>query len=196
MKRLGLVVIVLALGLALASCSNTKGAATAAIQSAQTAYAAIKDNAEKIAPDQAKTIEDAIASAQTMLANGDAKGALAAAQAIPDQVKQLADALPAKTQELQTTWQSLSAGLPDVMKTIQSRVDVLSKSAHLPAGLDKAAFDTVKSGVASATQMWTDAQAAFQSGNLADAVSKAQSVKQAAASALTALKMPVPAAMK
>ena len=195
MKRLALVVMVLAVGLSLASCSNDKASATSAIAAAQTAYAAIKDNAEKIVPDQAKSIEDAIAAAQAMLDKGDAKGALAAAQAIPAQVKALADALPAKTQELTNTWQSL-APLGDVMKAVQSRVDILSKSAHLPAGIDKAAFDTVKSGMASAQQAWTDAQSAATAGNLAEAVTKGESVKSACAAAMTALKMPVPPAMR
>jgi uncharacterized protein YoxC len=187
--------VVLAVGLSLASCSNEKGSASAAIASAQSAYAAIKDNAEKIAPEQAKSIEDAIAAAQASLDKGDAKGALAAAQSVTAQVKQLADALPAKTQELTNQWQAL-APLPDVMKAVQSRVDILSKSAHLPGGMDKAALESVKSGIAGAQKTWEAASSAFSSGNLAEAVSKGMDAKHAAASALTTLKMPVPPAMQ
>ena len=44
--------------------------------------------------------------------------------------------------------------------------------------------------------MWTEAQSAQQSGNLAEAVLKATGVKDILVKALTALKMPVPPALQ
>jgi hypothetical protein len=186
--------LTLTLGLALASCANDKGAATTALATAQTAYAAVKDNAMKILPDQAKAIEDSLTAAKAALDGGDAKAALATAQAIPAQVKQLSDALPAKEAELKTTWESMSAGLPAMMAEVQKHADAITKSGHMPAGMDKAAFETLKTGITSASQTWTDAQAAFQSGNLADAVSKSELVQQALTAAMGALKIKMPAA--
>lgn len=196
MKRFVVLTVALALGLSLAACSNEKGAATTAITAAEAAFAAVRDNGMKIMPTETKAVEDAIAAAKSTLSGGDAKAALAAANAIPAQITALSDAIPAKTTELTSAWNALSAGLPGVMETIQSRVAMLAKSAKLPSGMDKAAFEAVQSGVSAAGQSWTEAQSAFQAGNLADAVSKADAVKQACASALTALKMPVPAALQ
>ncbi len=72
---------------------------------------------------------------------------------------------------------------------LKSRVDILSKSKKLPANIDKAEFDGVKVGLPEVTQMWNDAQKAFSGGNLADAVSKAKTVKDKAVEMMTTLGM-------
>jgi hypothetical protein len=74
--------------------------------------------------------------------------------------------------------------------------DVLSQSKKLPANLDKAKFDGVKAGLPEVTQMWNDAQKAFSSGSLADAVSKAKTIKEKAVEMMTTLGMQVPAGAK
>jgi len=88
----------------------------------------------------------------------------------------------------------MSGGLPKMVEAIKSRVDILSKSKKLPAGMDQAKFDGAKSGLTEVTQMWGDAQKAFQGGNLADAVSKANTIKDKAAQIMDALGMKAPAA--
>ena len=196
MKRFAWVPVALALGLSLVSCANEKGAATSAITTAETAFAAVQPAAMKVMPTETQAITDAIAAAKTTLGGGDAKAALAAANALPDQIKQLGDAIPAKTEALTASFNAMSAGLPAVMETIQSRVGMLAKSSKLPAGLDKAGFESLQSGLATANQTWTDAQTAFTNGNLADAVNMANSVKQSCVGALTALKMPLPTALQ
>ena len=196
MKRFALMTLALALGLSLASCANDKGAATRSIAAAEAAFAAVSPTSMKVMPAETQAVADAIAAAKTTLAGGDAKAALAAANALPDQIKQLGDAMPAKTEALTASFNGLSAALPPVMETIQSRVAALAKSKKLPSGLDKAGFETVQTGMAAATQSWADAQTAFKDGNLADAVTMAEGVKQSCVSALTALKMPVPTTLQ
>jgi hypothetical protein len=196
MKMLVRLMLVMALGLSLVSCANEKGAATAAIKAATDSWVAVKDNAMKIMPTEAKAIDDAIAAAQGMLDGGDAKAAVAAAKAIPDQIKALSDGLAAKETELKAAWEAYNSGMPAVVASIQERVDILGKSKKLPADLDQAAYDGAKATLADATTMWNDAQTAFQSGNLADAVGKAESVKKSAVDVMTALKMEVPAGMQ
>lgn len=188
-------VLLLAVALAVTSCGAEKGAATAALKVADDAFAAVKDNAAKILPDDTKGIEDAITAAKASLEKGDAKGALTAAQALPGKIQELTTAVEAKKTELSASWQNLSAGLPGVVETIQGRMDMLSKSKGLPAGIDQSALDGAKSTFESAKQMWGEAQAAQQQGDWAGAVSKAQGVKSAVVQVLTALKMPVPPAL-
>ena len=53
-----------------------------------------------------------------------------------------------------------------------------------------------KAGLASLNQKWTEASAAFQSGNMTDAIAKGQAAKAKAVEAMTALNMPVPEAAK
>jgi hypothetical protein len=189
-------ILLAVLAATLAACGSEKGAARSAIEAAETAWAAAKDSVTRILPADAKTVEDAIAAARAGLEQGDAKAALAATKDLPAKIQELTAGLAAKEAELRGVWESLSAGLPGVMSTVQKRVDILAKSKHLPAGLDQAGFDQVKSSLANATQMWTEAKSAQQSGNLGEAVTKAVGVKDLMVKALTALKMPVPSALQ
>lgn len=195
MKRVIGLMLVLVVGAVLASCSSEKGAATSAIQAAETAWAAAKDNIAKILPDDAKSMDDAIAAAKASLAGGDAKAALAAAKDLPTKIQALTAELPAKEAELRGVWDSLNAGLPGIVASVQKQVDTIAKSKKFPQGLDAAGFDGVKSSLAEANQMWTEAQSAQTNGNLGEAVAKATGVKDLMVKALTALKMPVPAAL-
>ncbi len=194
-KRILAVVLMIFAGAWLASCSTEKGAATAAIKTAETAWAAAKNHVTKILPDDAKSMDAAIAAAKASLDGDDARAALAAAKDLPAKIQALSDGLAAKETELRGTWDTLNAGLPGIVASVQQRVDALSKSKKLPAGLDAATFDGVKTSLAEATQMWTQAQSDQSSGNLGEAVIKANGVKDLLVKALTALKMPVPAAL-
>jgi hypothetical protein len=196
MKRILSAILLVTLALTLVSCATEKGAATAAIKAAETAWTAAKDNVMKVLPADAKTVEDAIAAAKTSLEQGDAKAALAAVKDIPTRIQELTTSLGAKETELKGVWETLSANLPGVVSTVQKRVDVLSKSRSLPAGLDKAAFDQVKTDLGTATSTWVEAEAAQKSGNIGEAVAKAIDVKGLVVKALTALKMPVPPALQ
>jgi hypothetical protein len=51
-----------------AACSNQKAPAEAALKSAQDAYSAVRTDAEKYVPEQARAIQDGLASAQAALA--------------------------------------------------------------------------------------------------------------------------------
>lgn len=196
MKRIVGLILVVVLGAALAACGSDKGAATVAIQAAETAWAAAKDNVAKIVPADAKSMDDAIAAAKASLESGDAKVALAAAKDLPAKIAELTAGLAAKETELRAVWETLNTGLPGIVASVQKRVDALSKSRSLPAGLDQVTFDEVKTSLGQANQMWTEAQSAQLNGNIGEAVAKATGVKDLMVKALTALKMPVPAALQ
>src|SRR5262247_3257100 len=143
MKRLWIVMLSVVIAGTSMSCGAEKTEATKAIQSAEAAWAPARDNVMRVMPDEAKRIDDAIANAKAML-DKDAKGALAAAQGIPNQIQQVT----AKEAELKTSWDSMSAGLPGVFSAVQKRLDILSKSKSLPTGIQPAAFDGAKSSFA------------------------------------------------
>ena len=126
---------------------------------------------------QAPAIETALNTAKDSFAKGDYLAALNSAKDLAPNAKDLAAAVAAKKEELNKSWGEMSAGLPKMVEAIKSRVDILSKSKKLPAGLDKEKFDGVKSSLAEITQAWSEAVGAFQSGNLADAMAKAKVVK-------------------
>lgn len=176
-------------------CSG-KTAATAAVDAAQTAFDAVKDQTAKVLPEETQKLSDAITAAKTDIDQGKIKEGMDAAKALPDQVKQLSDDAAKKKDELTASWTSMSAELPKSIEAVQSKVDALSKTKKLPAGLDANTLTGLKDSLASIKQSWTDAQAAFTSGNLADAMAKVGTIKQALVAAMTTLKMEVPPALQ
>jgi hypothetical protein len=191
LRSLGAVVVVLALA---SACSSQKDPADAAIKSAQSAYDAVSAQAQKYVPDQARAVQTSLTAAQDAFAKGDYQAALTQAQALPAQITALGSAISAKKAELTTAWNGMSAGIPKLVDALKSRVDTLSKSKGLPKGITKDALDSAKTGVAQATQEWSDASAAATSGDLATAVSKANDVKTNVVAMMKSLNMQVPAA--
>ncbi|MBN1474122.1 MAG: hypothetical protein JW914_05875 [Syntrophaceae bacterium] len=98
--------------------------------------------------------------------------------------------------ELTAKWESMSAGVPQMMKALQSRVDILSQSPKLPASISAEAFNGVKGGLGMAKDEWAKAEESFKAGNVADAVTVGTAAKDKLVSAMETLGMTVPAGMK
>jgi len=181
--------------LALAACESAeKAPAAAALSAAQTAIDAVKTEAMKYVPDQVKSVEDALATAKANFEKKDYKAALAGAQDVAAKAKELGAAAATKKAELTKSWEEVSNGVPKMAEAIKSRVDILSQSKKLPAGLDKAKVDDAKTGLASVNQSWTQASDAYKSGDVSNAVVKARAAKDKAVEIMTALNMTVPQA--
>ena len=193
-KTSRLVLVILACGLAV-GCGKYKRLADTAIKTADTAVASAGDDVTKYATEQWKQITDAVASAKDSYAKGDYKAAIASLQDIGTKIQAAQAAASAKKTELENAWKDLSGGLPQMMDAIKSRVDILSASKKLPAGMDKAKVEAAKSGLDAATSAWTAAQDAFKAGNLTDALAKANRIKDQASQIMQSLGMtPPPAA--
>ena len=72
---------------------------------------------------------------------------------------------------------------------LSSRLDILGKAKKLPAGLDAAKVTAAKTGLDGIKATWDAATAAFASGNVLDAVSKANEVKTKGAEIMASLGM-------
>jgi peptidoglycan hydrolase CwlO-like protein len=190
------VLMMVVAGLILTGCSKVKGQAEAALKAAEKSISDAKPGAEKIVPDQIKALEATLSGAKEKFSKGDYSAALSDAQAIPGKIKEMVASLQAKKDELTKTWTDLDQGLPKMMESIKSRVGILSKSKKLPGNLTKEKFEEAKSGLANAVKDWETAKESFKIGNLAEAVTKGNTVKEKAAQILQILGMPVPAAAK
>jgi hypothetical protein len=188
--------VIVLIGLVLVACASDKDPAEKAIKAAEDLVNSTVADASKYVPDQAKALQDSVKGVKDTFAKGDYKAALAGAGEISGKAKAVADAAAAKKAELAKSWADMSAGMPKVLDAIKSRVDILSQAKKLPAGMDKAAVDGAKSGLDTITKTWADAQSAFTSGNVTDALAKASTVKTQAAEIMTKLGMEVPAALK
>lgn len=177
-------------------CANQKGPAQQAIAGAETALAAVRDTAQKYVPDQLQAVEAQIAAAKDAFAKGDYKGVITSAPAITSAIASLKDAAEAKAADAEAAlskakdaWSSVSTDVPKMVAAIQSRVDMLSKSRHLPANVSKDSLAGAKSGLDSLKSMWSDATSAATSGDYTGAMSKAQAVKDKAADIMKSLGM-------
>lgn len=166
--RLALTVVPFALVL---SCADaTKAPAEAALKAAESAVGTISADAEKWAPDQVSAVKDALAKAKDLAAKKDFKGALAAAQGIPGQVKELAAAAQAKAAEaakkleLTKAWETATAALPNLIQTARSRLEILSSAKKLPAGVDNARLAKAKESLAAIEATYQKASEDFKGG--------------------------------
>lgn len=190
------VIMILTATLLTACGSSDKGPAETALKAAEEAINTAKAEVSKYMPDQASSLDSALAATREKLNKGDYKAVLSEAPALTSKAQELASAAAAKKAELTKSWEGLSSGMPRVVEAIKSRVDILSQSKKLPAGMNADTLAQAKAGLSEITQQWTAATEASKSGNLMDAVTKASSVKVKAAEVLTLLKMPVPEALK
>jgi hypothetical protein len=190
------VIMILAATLLAACGSGDKGPAETALKAAEEAINSAKGEASKYMPDQVRSLESALAATREKLSKGDYKAVLSEAPALTSKAQEIASAAAAKKAELTKSWEGLSSGMPRVVEAIKSRVDILSQSKKLPAGMSAETLAQAKAGLSEITQQWTAATEASKGGNLMDAIAKASSVKVKAAEVLTLLKMPVPEALK
>ena len=194
MKRTLLLMLVLG-ATVVAGCGPNQGAAQVSITAAQAAFDAAKDQAMMIVPEEALGIQAAIDGAKASMEKGEFKAAIDSANVIPAKVKAMADGLGAKAAEMQAAWEKMKE-FPQALVALNAQVVKLARAKQLPKGIDAAKVDAAKAALGTITQNWTEAQAAFQSGNLAEAMTKAGMAKQAAVDAMNSLSMALPEMMK
>ena len=196
-RHLSSLIAMLLVAILVAACGSAdKGPAETALKAAEEAINSAKGEASKYMPDQVASLDSALAATRDKFSKGDYKAVLSDAPALTSKAQELASAAAAKKAELTKSWEGLSSGMPRVVEAIKSRVDILSQSKKLPAGMNADTLAQAKAGLNEITQQWTAATEASKGGNLMDAVAKASAVKVKAAEVLTLLKMPVPEALK
>jgi hypothetical protein len=180
----------------LVGCASQKEPAEQAIASAESAVNATREMAQKYVPDQLAGMDASIASAKDAFAKGDYKAVLNTAPALTAAINGMRDAATAKAAEAEAAmskakdaWGPMSTDVPKMVEAIQSRVDMLSKSHHLPPHVSKDALASAKSGLDSVKSMWNDASSAATSGDYTTAVTKGQATKDKATEIMHSLGM-------
>jgi hypothetical protein len=196
MKKLSVWLLATLMAVALVGCANDKAPAEQAVASAETALAQIRDMAQRYAPDQLQTVDAQFNSIRDNLNKGDYKGVLAAMPGLNSAISGLKDAATAKQADAEAAaakardaWGPMSTDVPKMVDAIQSRVDILSKSHHLPHGVTKDTLDAAKSGLVNMKSAWSDASSAASTGDFTTAASKGQAVKDQASQIMQSLGM-------
>ena len=183
--------------LLLVGCANQMEPAKKAIADIEAAITAAGPDAAQYVPDQLQAVNGQLADLKAKFDQKDYKGVIAAAPAVLSQAQGLSGAASSAKQAAEAAaleamnaeWTSLSGTLPAAVAAIESRVNILSKSKKLPANLDQATFESVKTGLADAKSLWDQATAAQASGNVEAAVTAGRQVKEKTDAALAALGM-------
>lgn len=165
-------------------CASQKEPAEKAVAKVEASLAALKTDAATYAADELKEVEKSVARLKAKLAEQDYGGALQGAPAVASRVAAL-EAMVAKrkadAEELvaaaQQEWKDLSSSVPELVATLQTRVDALTRSRRLPQGMDKEAFETAKSDFEKLKASWAEATAEAGAGMTADAVRRARAAK-------------------
>ncbi len=172
------------------ACANQMEPAKNALDNINATLSSVSADAQKYVPDQFADAQGKVAGLTASFEKKDYVAVVAGAPAVLAEVDGLAGAAAAKKDEmvkaLGNEWRSLAASVPQGLSAVQTRIDALSKTKHVPKGLDLVA---AKSALADATSAWDKAQDAYKSGNPADAVTAAKDAQGKVASAAAALKL-------
>jgi hypothetical protein len=178
-----------------AACVNQMEPAKNALDNINSQLSAVSADAQKYIPDQYAQAQGKVAALSASFDKKDYPAVIAGAPAVLTEISGLSGAVAAKKDEmvkaLGNEWRSLAASVPQSLTAVQTRVDALSKTKHVPKDVDLGA---AKSGLADANTAWSKAEDAFKAGNPDDAVTAGKDAQSKIASAAAALKLTLPQA--
>ncbi len=174
-------------GLSLAAAGCGKSSAESAIKKAESGLAAIKADAEQVAPDELRALTDSIAAMKALVVSGDHSGALMGARQAGTKIRDLKANLVTRRDQLNSAFAAMSMELPTMLKSVTDKAAELSAMKKLPPTIDPAKFAAVKEQAAGWATNWAAATESFKAGNLAAAMSAATAIKAQLATAMASL---------
>jgi len=163
--------------LALFATGCNKGPAEAALSAVDQALAAAKPEIERYVPEELGSLTSAAQAARAEFEKGNYTEALKAAQELPGKIQAAVALAGEKKAQLTAAWTAMSGSLPGLVQSITEKVTALGAAKALPKGMTKEMLASAQADLASATEAWTAATAAFQGGDIPRAVTTAQDVK-------------------
>lgn len=175
MKILTRIAAATALALALAACSQ-KDPAQDAIAAAESALAAVYEDAQKYLPERYAEVKAELEAGRRAFDEERYAEAIAAVKDVPAHAEALSNEVFAakqkKLSELNAEWSRLSGSLPGLLTSIGARLTELGGMRRLPAGMDRQVLDEANAAYASARSAWDEAGTAFSAGDLETAVAR------------------------
>ncbi len=168
--RLALVLLVPALAVA---CNQ--GPARDALDEADQAIAAAKPELEAYAPQELAALRAELAQARVQLAAGHYTEALRLGQRLPGPIRDAVERAARRKAGLAAEWSKLAAVLPLEQRGIEARLDQLSSAT--PPLIDVAARGAARGDLADLSAAWSRAEAAFASGQVAQALAAAHELQ-------------------
>ena len=169
------VAILLLAMMTLAACSQ-KGPAETAIDAAETALAAVHEQAQQYIPKQYAEAKARLDEGRKAFGEERYAEAVEIVKDLPARARQLGEeAAAAREQlaaEIAVDWQHLTESMPGLLAGLESRLAELGKLRRLPEGVGEEAVERAGSGLELVKGTWDQAAQAFESGNLEGAVAR------------------------
>jgi hypothetical protein len=143
-----------------AACN--KGAAEAALAGAEQALSAARADLERYVPRELAALDRSLAAARADLANGRYTDSLKAGQELPSRIADALAAAQARKGELTASWKGLAESLPATIDALTARATALAAA---------------QADLGALSRSWADATAAFEGGDVAQAVTLARDAK-------------------
>ena len=189
-------ILALAAALVLAACTSQKEPAENAFSKVDAALNEVRTDAQQYAPDQLKTVEESVSRLKANLDKQDYRAVVLGAPSVASEVDALKTSTATAKSDAEATlaaaqseWSDLNTSVPAMVAKLQARVDQIGKTKKFPKGMDKAAFDTAKTGFEALKTEWNEAGTEFSSGQVANAVRKGRNAKNKAQELMTQLEV-------
>lgn len=166
-----------------------QGSAEKAVGNAEAAIAAIRVEAEKIAPAALATLNDSLTAMKTRMEAGDYSGALMGARTVTTMARDLGANLETRKAQLTTAYETTAAAIPGRLEAVNARIAELAAMRRLPPTVNAAAFTAVRDEAPQWSTTWASITADHAAGNLAGALTAANTLRDRLAQAATALGM-------
>ena len=175
MRSVRAILLAVTASVVLGACSQKDPAATA-IDAAESALAAVHEQAQKYVPSQYAEVKVRLDEARKAFGEERYEDALAIAKELPARARELSEAAIAARDrlaaEIVVDWERLQAELPDLVAGLESRVAELSSARRLPEGVGQETLEQARDGLELAVDAWEQAREAFDAGNLEGAVAR------------------------
>ncbi|MCG6928446.1 MAG: hypothetical protein LJF30_24435 [Acidobacteria bacterium] len=167
--------VLLLLGLAIGGCN--RGPAEEALSVAEKTLAGAQPDLDRFAPEKLAPLNRALADARAALAQGRYTEALRVAQELPARTHRAVEVADRRrTAKLAAAWDDMSRTLPAQLARLRARISGLALTPGPGTGPDDGRLETARSELQSLGASWKEATAAFEGGDVAQALTTARDV--------------------
>lgn len=162
--------VVAAAALGLGACAPSRQQADDALKAAESAITAQHADAMRFAPEAFAAVMDAYGAARAAYETEDWAASIAAAEAVAAQARQMAPAIALGKEQATARWPALRDSVGAMLTALDARLAEAQRTRRYPEGMTAADVGQARAEVDSLSAGLDKARAAFDQGDLADAM--------------------------